>query len=62
MIRAAQVLAAFFLLSTVSWAQTAQIQGTVQDASDAAVPGADGLERTVTLDGAVLSWWHGGQR
>ena len=52
MIRAAQVFVAFFLLSTVICAQTAQIQGIVQDSSDAAVPGAQ-IKATQTETGAV---------
>jgi hypothetical protein len=52
MIRVAQVLAAFILLSTVIWAQTAQIQGIIQDSSDAAVPGAE-IKATQTETGAV---------
>jgi hypothetical protein len=52
MIRAAQVFAAFFLMSMVICAQTAQIQGIVQDSSDAAVPGAE-IKATQIETGAV---------
>ena len=52
MIRAAQIFAAFFLLTTVICAQTAQIQGIVQDSSDAAVPGAE-IKATQIETGAV---------